>query len=242
MARLKKPDQKLRELRNTGTLNSHPAAVSDTLFRENPFFDSRDLLQVRYEMLRRHRVDGASDRGNRLGFWSFPPNFLSGGSCIRKGRPDGSGAQAARPQGGTQAVQPGDRTRADIEVFFSRPDDRRMRPSRAGEVWDYRSSPQPGKGDGGQKKTAQGELRLPLPATATEAYEVLRQHVVRPDGQTVHAEGRGVLIHCGLARWAQRQSFPTVVPPPGPRPWRDRSQPAVPPTGRRQNSSDSSLV
>jgi hypothetical protein len=53
------PDQKLRELRNTGTLNSHPAAVSDTLFRENPFFDSRDLLQVCYEMLRRHRVDGA---------------------------------------------------------------------------------------------------------------------------------------------------------------------------------------
>jgi transposase len=38
----------------------HPAAVSDTLFRENPFFDSKDLLQVRYEMLRRHRVEGAS--------------------------------------------------------------------------------------------------------------------------------------------------------------------------------------
>jgi transposase len=30
------------------------------LFREDPFFDSKDLLQVRYEMLRRHRVEGAS--------------------------------------------------------------------------------------------------------------------------------------------------------------------------------------
>ena len=99
-------------------------------------------------------------RGNRLGVWSFPPNFLSGGSCIRKGRPDGSGSQAARPQGGTQAVRPGDRTRADIEVFFSRPDHRRMHPSRAGEVRDYRSSPQPGTGDGGQKKTAQGRVEI----------------------------------------------------------------------------------
>ena len=60
MAKLKKPDQKLLELKCTGTLNPHPTAVSDTLFRENPFFDSKDLLQVRYEMLRRHRVEGAS--------------------------------------------------------------------------------------------------------------------------------------------------------------------------------------
>jgi len=60
MAKGKKPDQKLLELKRTGTLNPHPAAVSDTLFRENSFFDSKDLLQVRYEMLRRHRVEGAS--------------------------------------------------------------------------------------------------------------------------------------------------------------------------------------
>lgn len=60
MAKLKKPDPKLLQLKNTGTLNPHPSAVSDTLFRENPFFDSKDLLQVRYEMLRRHRVEGAS--------------------------------------------------------------------------------------------------------------------------------------------------------------------------------------
>jgi hypothetical protein len=37
---------------DSGTLNPHPTAVSDTLFRENPFFDSKDLLQVRYELLR----------------------------------------------------------------------------------------------------------------------------------------------------------------------------------------------
>ncbi len=60
MARLKKSDQKTLELKRTGTLNPQPDAVSDTLFQENPFFDSRDLLQVRYEMLRRHSLEGAS--------------------------------------------------------------------------------------------------------------------------------------------------------------------------------------
>jgi transposase len=60
MAKLKKSEQKLLELQRTGTLNPSAAAISDALFREHPFFDPRDLLQVRYEMLRRHRVEGLS--------------------------------------------------------------------------------------------------------------------------------------------------------------------------------------
>ena len=60
MAKLKKPDQKPLELKRTGTLNPRPDSVSDTLFKENPFFDRKDLLQVRYEMLRRHSVEGVS--------------------------------------------------------------------------------------------------------------------------------------------------------------------------------------
>ena len=69
MARLKKPDQKTLELKRTGTLNTRPTSVSDTLFKENPFFDPRDLLQVRYEMLRRHSVERASivDVASRFG-------------------------------------------------------------------------------------------------------------------------------------------------------------------------------
>jgi transposase len=60
MAKLKKPDQKTLELKRTGTLNPRPSSVSDTLFKENPFFDPKDLLQVRYEMLRRHSMEGVS--------------------------------------------------------------------------------------------------------------------------------------------------------------------------------------
>lgn len=47
-------------LQATGTLNRHPEAVADPLFRSGGFFDPRDLLQVRYEMVRRHQVEGMS--------------------------------------------------------------------------------------------------------------------------------------------------------------------------------------
>src|SRR6266478_7850155 len=60
MPRPKKPDQKRLELKRTGTLNPRPYSVSDMLFQENPFFDPKDLLQVRYEMLRRHSVERVS--------------------------------------------------------------------------------------------------------------------------------------------------------------------------------------
>jgi transposase len=84
MAKLKKPDQKLLELKRTGTLNPHPTAVSDTLFRENPFFDSKDLLQVRYEMLRRHRVEGASIVGVSSTFGVSRPTFYQAQTAFER--------------------------------------------------------------------------------------------------------------------------------------------------------------
>ena len=54
----KHSDPKADALRNQGTLNPHPEQVRDGLFLENDFFDARDLLQVKYEMLRKTRVEG----------------------------------------------------------------------------------------------------------------------------------------------------------------------------------------
>jgi transposase len=50
-------DTKLNVLRQQGTLNPHPEAVTDDLFRENDFFDARDIVQVKYEMLRKAQAD-----------------------------------------------------------------------------------------------------------------------------------------------------------------------------------------
>jgi len=51
-------DPKARALARAGTLHPNPDQVADELFQANPFFDPRDGLQVKYEMLRRVRVDG----------------------------------------------------------------------------------------------------------------------------------------------------------------------------------------
>jgi transposase len=54
-------DEKLRALRQSRTLHPHPEQVRDPLFTSgSPFFDPRDLVQVKYELLRRVRVDGYS--------------------------------------------------------------------------------------------------------------------------------------------------------------------------------------
>ena len=51
-------DAKTRSLKEHGCLNPHAETVRDELFLSNAFFDPRDLLQVKYEMLRRVREDG----------------------------------------------------------------------------------------------------------------------------------------------------------------------------------------
>jgi len=62
MARRPSPrreDAKAATLRASGTLHPHPDVVRDDAFISgSEFFDRRDRLQVKYEMLRRRRVDG----------------------------------------------------------------------------------------------------------------------------------------------------------------------------------------
>lgn len=54
-------DEKLTFLRQSHSLHPHPEKVRDPLFTSGlPFFDARDLVQVKYELLRRVRVDGYS--------------------------------------------------------------------------------------------------------------------------------------------------------------------------------------
>lgn len=51
-------DPKEAALRAVGALHPHPETVRDDAFVRDPFFDPRDRVQVKYEMLRRRRVDG----------------------------------------------------------------------------------------------------------------------------------------------------------------------------------------
>jgi len=51
-------DAKSEALRQHGALHPSPEDIHDEAFRRDEFFDPRDLVQVRYEMLRRHQIDG----------------------------------------------------------------------------------------------------------------------------------------------------------------------------------------
>jgi transposase len=53
-------DSKADALRASRTLHPHPEAVTDEVFVADDFFDARDLVQVKYEMLRRVNEDGVS--------------------------------------------------------------------------------------------------------------------------------------------------------------------------------------
>lgn len=53
-------DGKAQALARSRTLNERPEAVVDEGFRSSEFFDARDLVQVKYEMVRRVEADGSS--------------------------------------------------------------------------------------------------------------------------------------------------------------------------------------
>lgn len=82
----KKPSGKKLCLKEQGMLNAHPDRVRDQLFLENDFFDPQDLLQVKYEMIRKVERDEASvtssaqDFGfSRLSFYRLREDFRRGG-------------------------------------------------------------------------------------------------------------------------------------------------------------------
>jgi transposase len=68
-------DTKSEALRAQGVLHAHPQHVTDPLFHTHEFFDPRDLIQVKYEMLRRVQVEGLSITAAAATFGFSRPAF-----------------------------------------------------------------------------------------------------------------------------------------------------------------------
>ena len=88
----RKPDPKVDALGQRGCLHPHPEKVSDELFISTEFFDPRDLLQVKYEMLRRVQLDGQTVSQTARSFGLSRPSFYQ--------------AQAVYDEGGLPALLP----------------------------------------------------------------------------------------------------------------------------------------
>ena len=77
-------DPKLEALREQGTLNPRPREVTDPLFTTESFFDPRDLVQVKYEMLRRVQSEGHSVTGAATAFGFSRPSFYQALSAFEE--------------------------------------------------------------------------------------------------------------------------------------------------------------
>jgi transposase len=79
----RRPDPKVEALRQQGILNPHPERVRDELFEKHDFFDARDLVQVKYEMVRRVDADGMSVTDAATTFGFSRPSFYQAQGALR---------------------------------------------------------------------------------------------------------------------------------------------------------------
>lgn len=88
-------DPKVEALRQTRTLNPRPETVHDEEFGASEFFDAQDLVQVKYEMLRRVQVDGEPVSRAAAAFGFSRPSYYQAAAAVER---DGLGGLVpARP-------------------------------------------------------------------------------------------------------------------------------------------------
>ena len=76
-------DAKAEALRAQGALHPRPDAVRDPVFGSHEFFDPRDLVQVKYEMVRRVEVDGHSVAQTTDAFGCSRPTFYQAQTAFK---------------------------------------------------------------------------------------------------------------------------------------------------------------
>ena len=135
--------RRVQALKARGALHSHPQDVTEPLFRDSAFFDPHDVVQVKYEMLRRVRTEttSVSDAAADFGF-SRPAFYHARAAFTREGLP----GLLPRKRGPKQAHKLTDEVLAVLAAALT--DDGRVpratetRRTRQTSVRDCRSSPQ----------------------------------------------------------------------------------------------------
>jgi transposase len=93
-------DAKCEALQQQGTLNPRPKEVRDELFLQEEFFDPHDLVQVKYEMLRRVQAEGQSVTNASANFGFSRPSFYQALSAFEQ---DGLAGLVPHKRGPKQA-------------------------------------------------------------------------------------------------------------------------------------------
>src|SRR5260370_16480605 len=99
-------DAKRRLLRQQGVLHPHPEAVTAALFQDSSFFDPGDLIQVKYEMLRRVEAEQLPVSRAALEAGLSRPSFYQAQAALQQSGLAGLVPQKPRPPGPPKLTPP----------------------------------------------------------------------------------------------------------------------------------------
>jgi hypothetical protein len=101
-ARSRQParDPKVEALRADGALYRHADEVTDSIFATHEFFDPRDVVQVKYEMIRRVEVDAQPVAPTAAAFQFSRPSFYQAQRAFQQRGLTGLLPRKRGPRGG----------------------------------------------------------------------------------------------------------------------------------------------
>lgn len=99
-------DPKVASLAASRSLNPHPERVVDEVFLASPFCDPRDLVQVKYEMVRRVRVDKVSVARAARAFGYCRQAFYEIAAALDAGGPSALAPGKPGPKGPIKLTAP----------------------------------------------------------------------------------------------------------------------------------------
>ena len=94
-----RPDPKEAALAAARCLNPHPEQVTDPAFLASEFFDARDAVQVKYEMVRKVKADGAPVTAAAAAFGYSRPAYYEAASALERSGLEGLVPARPGPRG-----------------------------------------------------------------------------------------------------------------------------------------------
>src|SRR5260370_9621037 len=94
-----RPDPKEAALAEARCLNPHPEQVTDPEFLSSEFFDARDAVQVKYEMVRKVKADGAPVTEAAPAFGYSRPSYYEAAAALERSGLDGLVPATPGPRG-----------------------------------------------------------------------------------------------------------------------------------------------
>jgi transposase len=94
-----RPDPKEAALAAARCLNPHPEQVRDPEFLASEFFDARDVVQVKYEMVRKVKADGAPVTEAAAAFGYSRPSYYEAAAALERSGLEGLVPARPGPRG-----------------------------------------------------------------------------------------------------------------------------------------------